>query len=159
MFMGHSLWAQNSATFKVLPGQFHQGGKIIVTVLPDDKKFDVEIKFDVIKKGYVPVPSSLLQGSKTYEFPAEFRTEAGYKHLQEKGTLEIPKAVLKFIKRLDEGDLKQTYLIEVLPTNKKSKIEIMYHPSLPSAGWKQIKLTMISNIPFLGGYELRAEKE
>ncbi len=159
MLLSHSLHADNSEKFNVLPGRFHKGGEIIVTVLPDDKKFDVEIKFGVKKKGYVPVPSSILQGTKTYEFPVEFRTEAGYKTLQEKGTLEIPKAVLKFIKRLDEGELKQAYLIEVLPTNKKSMIEILYHPSLPSAGWKQIKLTMISNIPFLGGYELRAEKE
>lgn len=113
--------------------------------------------YKVKKKDLVPVSSSLLRGSKTFDFPNSFKTVAGYIDLQRKGTMDIPKARLKFLRRGDLGELKDAYFIEVLPTNNKSKIDIVYHPSLPSVGWRSVKITFISPFPILDGYELYAE--
>lgn len=149
--------AQSVAQFKVKPGLLHKKGSITASVLPDQKKYDVLLEYNVKKKSLVPVPASVLKGSKTYEFPLEFRTVKGYEKLEKVKEMTIPKAVLKFVKREDLGDLKGAYFLEVLPTNKKSKIELIYHPSLPSIGWSKVKITFISNIPVLDGYELEAE--
>ena len=149
--------AADEAHYKIKQGQLHDGGKVDVTILPDPKSFMVEMKFDIDKKPMVPVPGKLLKGTTVMEFPLKFKTEAGYKELQTKKAIGIPKAELKFIKRADTGDLKQAYFLEVHPTNKKSKIAIIYHPSLPAAGWRTVKITFLSNIPILDGYEVDAE--
>ena len=145
------------AHYKVLPGRLHRKGKVIIRVLPDTDKYKVQMDFDVKRKDFVPVPAKLLKGATIMEFPNEFRTEAGYLNLVKNKTLEIPKAHLVFVKRLDDGHLKGAYLLEVHPKNKKSKIDIVYHPSLPAVGWKKVKITFISKIPILGGYQLEAE--
>lgn len=147
----------DTASYKVLKGRLHKSGSIEVKILPETKAYQVEIKFDVKRKDFVPVPSSVLKGTKVYEFPQDFRTEAGYKNLEKVKTVEVKKAVINFIKRMDMGDLKAGYLIEVLPKNKKSKIEIFYHPSLPAVGWKRVNLTLLSSLPIVDGYEIRAE--
>lgn len=149
--------AQSSAEYKVSPGSLHKSGNVFITVLPDENLFKVKMDYKVKKKDLVPVSSSLLRGSKTFDFPNSFRTVAGYIDLQKKGSMEIPKAKLNFIRRGDIGELKDAYFIEVLPTNKKSKIDIVYHPSLPSVGWRSVKITFISPFPILDGYELYAE--
>lgn len=147
----------SSAVYRVMPGSLHRKGKVIVTVLPDTDKFKVNMEYDVTKKELVPVPAKLLKGTKVMEFPNEFRTEKGYQELEKKKTMEIPKAVLKFVKKADAGPLKGAYFIEVHPTNKKSKIDIVYHPSIPSVGWNSVKITFISPFPVLDGYILEAE--
>ena len=152
-----NLFAESEAHFKVKRGTLHKKGSVVAKILPEPKKFDVLLEFEVKKKSLVPVPDSLLKGSKTYEFPIEFRTEEGYKKLEKNKELTIPKAILKFVKREDVGDLKDAYFIQVLPTNKKTKIDIVYHPSLPSVGWLSVKITFISSFPVLDGYELEAE--
>jgi hypothetical protein len=149
--------AQSSAEYKVAPGSLHKKGNVFITVLPDEKVFKVKMDYKVKKKDLVPVSSSLLRGSKTFDFPNSFRTVAGYIDLQAKRSIEIPKAKINFVKRGDIGELKNAYFLEVLPTNKKSKIDIVYHPSLPSVGWQSIKITFISPFPILDGYELFAE--
>ncbi len=148
--------AANSANYKVKPGKLHSKGKVIVNILPDIEQFRVKMDFDVKKKGFVPVPAKLLRGSTVMEFPKEFRTEAGYKSLEKKKNISIHKADLRFRKRADVGKLKQAYFFEVRPTNKKTKIEIIYHPSLPSVGWLEVDITFLSKIPVLDGYELEA---
>ena len=60
------------------------------------------------------------------------------------------------MKRGDAGNLKNAYFFQVHPTNKKSKIDIVYHPDLPSVGWLSVDITFLSNIPLLDGYELEA---
>lgn len=148
--------AANSANFKVKPGKLHRKGKVIVNILPDTEKFRVKMDFDVKKKDYVPVPAKLLRGSTVMEFPKKFRTEAGYKELEKKKDMSIYKADLHFVKKGNVGTLKDAYFFEVRPTNKKSKIDIIYHPSLPSVGWLEVDITFLSNIPVLDGYELEA---
>lgn len=148
--------AANSANYKVKPGKLHRKGKVIVNILPDAEQYRVKMDFDVKKKDFVPVPGKLLRGSTVMEFPKKFRTEAGYKELEKKKSISIHKAELHFQKRADVGNLKDAYFFEVRPTNKKSKIDIIYHPSLPSVGWLEVDITFLSNIPVLDGYELEA---
>lgn len=143
--------------YKVLPGQLHRGGKILVNILPDPVKYKVKMEYQVKAKDLVPIPSKLLKGEKVMEFPPEFKTEAGYKGLEKNKQLEIPKARLVFVKRADFGKLKNAYYLQVLPTNKKTKIDIIYHPSLPSVGWGRVVITFISKFPILDGYEIVAE--
>lgn len=157
LFFMTYAFAQTSADYKVLAGKLHKDGSVKVQILPGPQKFKVQMDYNVIKKSWVPVPSSLLKGKTIMEFPEEFRTEAGYQHLEKEKSMDIPKAVLKFVKRADFGNLKNAYYLEVLPINKKTKIDIIYHPSLPSVGWERVKITFISNIPVLDGYELIAQ--
>lgn len=149
-------FAANSANYQVKPGKLHRKGKVIVNILPDTEQFRVKMDFNVKKKEFVPVPAKLLKGSTVMEFPKKFRTEAGYKDLEKKKHMDIHKAELRFIKRQDVGKLKNAYFFEVRPTNKKSKIEIIYHPDLPSVGWLEVDITFLSSIPVLNGYELKA---
>lgn len=151
--------AQNEAHYNVLPGKLHKKGSVAVKVLPSKTSYDVEMDFEVKKKTLVPVPEKLLKGSKVYQFPIKFKTKQGYADLEKSKTMVIPKAVLNFVKRGNFGRLKNAYFIQVLPTNKKSKIDIIYHPSLASVGWARIKITFLSNIPLLHNYELEAEVE
>ncbi|MES2526468.1 MAG: hypothetical protein V4598_05250 [Bdellovibrionota bacterium] len=150
-------FAANSADYQVQPGKLHRKGKVIVNILPDPEKYRVKMDFNVKKKDYVPVPGKLLRGTTIMEFPKEFRTEKGYKNLEKKKKISIHKADLQFIKRADVGKLKDAYFFEVRPTNKKSKIEIIYHPTLPSVGWLEVDITFLSEIPVLNGYELEAK--
>lgn len=148
--------ASNSADYKVKPGKLHKKGTVVVNILPDIEKYRVKMDFDVKKKDFVPVPEKLLKGTTIMEFPQQFRTEAGYKELEKQGKMEIRKAELRFVKRDDIGNLKDAYFFQVRPTNKKSKIDIIYHPDLPSVGWLSVDITFLSNIPVLDGYELEA---
>jgi hypothetical protein len=147
-----------SADYNIKKGKLHEGGKVHVQILPEKDKFKVQMNFAVKKKKYVPVPEKLLKGETVMEFPDEFRTEKGYKHLEADKTMEIPKARLQFVKRVNlDGQKTQGYLLKVLPTNKKTEIEILYHPKLPSVGWEKVEITFISKIPLLDGYEVKAE--
>ena len=157
LFLLSYAFAQTSADYKVLAGQLHKSGKVKVSILPETAKYKVQMDYNVKKKDWVPVPSKLLRGKTVMEFPEEFRTEAGYQNLEKQKSMQIPKAVLKFVKRADFGNLKNAYFIQVLPTNKKTKIDIIYHPSLPSVGWEKVQITFISKIPLLDGYELIAK--
>lgn len=151
----------SSATFadyKITKGKLHEGGKVHVEILPETDKYKVQMTFAVHKKKMVPVPAKLLKGETVMEFPQEFRTEKGYKHLEKDKTMEIPKAHLQFVRRVDiPGQKKQAYLLKVLPTNKKTEIEILYHPNLPAVGWEKVEITFISKIPILDGYEVKAQ--
>lgn len=152
-----NTFSQNAADYSVQKGKLHKDGKVVIVILPDTAKYKVQMKYDVKKKSLVPVPSRLLKGKTVIEFPEIFRTEAGYKALEQNKIMEIPKARLKFIKRGHHKNLKNAYFIEVHPINKKSKIDIIYHPSLPAVGWSRVEITFLSDIPVLNGYELVAE--
>lgn len=71
--------------------------------------------------------------------------------------MDSPKAELRFVKRGDFDGFKDAYYIEILPKNKKSKIDVVYHPSLPAVGWSEVTITFLSNIPVLNGYQLAAK--
>ena len=157
LFFLTGSFASNGADYQVEPGTLHRKGKVMVHVLPGSERYRVKMDFDVKKKEFVPVPGKLLRGSTIMEFPNEFRTEKGYKNLEKKKNISIHKANLRFLKRANVGNLKAAYFFEVLPTNKKSRIKIIYHPKLPSVGWLKVDITFLSEIPVLNGYELEAK--
>jgi hypothetical protein len=157
ILFGTFAYGQNSTFYKVSKGKLHTKGSVVVSILPDKDKFKVEMNYKLKKKRLVPVPEKLLIGKTIMEFPQEFRTERGYKELEKHKTLEIPKANLRFVKRADYGNLRNAYFLEVFPKNKKTKIDIIYHPSIPAVGWSLVEIEFISNIPVLDGYELQAK--
>jgi hypothetical protein len=150
-----SLFA-SGAQYKIISGKLHKKGTAQITVLATASTYQVKLSYSLKEKDFVPVPKKFLRDEKVMEFPPEFRTVDGYKKLEVAKSMSIPKAELHFQKRADFAGLKGAYFVEVRPTNKKSRIYLVYHPSLPDAGWKQVKIRMISKLPLLDGYELVA---
>ena len=146
-----------AADYIIEPGQLHQKGTAKIDILPSTTTLKASMSYDLQAKDFVPVPKKFLQDKKIMEFPPEFRTVKGYQLLEKQKTIKMPKAELKFVKRGMSDGLKDAYFIDVFPTNKKSKITLIYHPSLPDTGWQQITITMISKLPILDGYELKAK--
>lgn len=145
-----------AADYIIEPGQLHQKGTAQIVILPGTGNLKASMSYDLKAKDFVPVPKKFLKDKKVMEFPPEFRTVKGYQQLEKLKTMKVPKAELKFVKRANSGALKDAYFVDVLPTNKKSKISLIYHPSLPDAGWQEITITMISKMPIVDGYELKA---
>lgn len=108
--------------------------------------------YEIKKKALVPIPKKVLHGETVIELPPEFKDKRGYANLERKGIIEIAKARLQFIKKMDWNGMKGAYDIMIVPHNGKSKIEVIYHPSLPAAGWGKVVITFISPYPILNGY-------
>ena len=123
-----------AADYLIAPGKMHQGGSADIVILPDASRYRVRMSYKLKTKDFVPLPKKFLQDAKVMELPREFRTLAGYQQLEKLKRMTMPKAELRFQKRADLPGLRGAYVIEVLPTNKKSRIEIVYHPSLPASG-------------------------
>lgn len=145
-----------AADYIIEPGSLHEKGTAKIAILPSSTTLKTSMSYDLQAKDFVPVPKKFLKAKKIMEFPVEFRTVKGYQALEKAKTMKMPKAELKFVKRAQSGNLKDAYFVDVLPTNKKSKISLIYHPSLPDTGWQEITITMISSIPIVDGYQLKA---
>ncbi len=156
LFLSQSL-TLFAADYIIAPGSLHQKGTAKIVILPSTTTLKTSMSYDLQAKDFVPVPKKFLKDKKTMEFPVEFRTVKGYQQLEKLKVMKMPKAELKFVKRATSGGLKDAYFVDVLPTNKKSKISLIYHPSLPDTGWQEITITMISSIPIVDGYELKAK--
>jgi hypothetical protein len=144
------------AEYKVDAGRLHKRGTAQITVLPSTSTYQVKLSYKLKEKDFIPVPKKFLNDERIMEFPADFRTVTGYSQLEATKKMDTPKAELVFLKRGDFAGLKNAYFVEVRPKNNKSHISLVYHPSLPDAGWQQVKIKMISKIPVLDGYELVA---
>ena len=144
------------ASYEVLEGKLHKGGFITVEVLPDSSKFSVKVQFDIQKKMLVPVPADYLKGDYTLELPLEFKDERGYLELESKGSIDISKAQVKFIKRETIGKWTDAFEAEVLPSNGKFKLRAYYHPDIPAVGWARLDLVFLMDIPMLKNYEIAA---
>lgn len=142
------------ADYSIRPGKLHKGGSAWVEVQPETDKFTVKMTYEIIKKAWVPVPSQHLKGETILDFPPEFRDESGYLELESQGTMDLPNAHLRFLRRTIIGNKQNAYQLLVLPNNGKSKIEIIYHPELPAVGWGNVRITFISEVPLLNGYEV-----
>lgn len=151
MSMAHAV---PKAHYNILAGKLHKGGSAFTEVLPDTSKFTVRMGYQIEKKALAPVPSEYLKGEEIIDLPVQFKDERGYLELETKGTMSIPDGMIKFIKRTTIGDKKDAFLVVVLPKNGKSKIELVYHPELPSVGWGRMQVTFISKVPLLNGYEI-----
>lgn len=155
LFISGGFMTQANAIthYTLKEGKLHKSGKVDVEVKTDEKTMIVNLKYDIDKKALVPIPSKVLKGKKDFEVPLMFKDEKGYQELERVGVMETEKALIKFLGRVHLGDLPNAYSFEILPKNGKSKIEGVYHPSLPGIGWKYVKLKFLGNIPLLSGYE------
>jgi len=153
IFSMNLLAAEDTAHYEILKGKLHRGGSATVKVLPDSDNFVVDLNYKIQKKALVPVPDKHLSGKTTVELPIQYRDERGYLELEEKGTVEIEKARLVYQKRVNVAEYKDAHQILILPSNGKSKTQIIYHPDAPALGWLRVKVIFVSDIPLLNGYE------
>jgi len=152
--MSSALAAIESASYHILKGRLHKGGTATVQITEKDKaKFSAKMSYDINKKALVPIPKKVLQGETIIELPPEFKDKRGYVMLEKKGFMEVPKARLQFIKKMSWKGKENAYDILITPHNGKSMIEVVYHPSLPAAGWGQVIITFLSPYPILNGYK------
>lgn len=155
LIMSQLTSAGEVANYHIEKGKLHSGGRARVVVMENTpEKFIVKLTYEIFKKILVPIPEDQLKGETLFELPAEFRDERGYLELETKGSIELEDATLKFVKRLKWNNLSDAYQVLILPKNGKSKIEAIYHPSIPAAGWAHIKVTFINNIPIFNGYQI-----
>lgn len=147
----------HSAQYTLREGKLHKGGVASVEVLPHDSLFIVKMDYEVFKRSWVPAPAEALKGDTVLELPTQFKDERGYLELETLGSMSIPDAELKFIRRTNLGKYHDAYEALVLPKNGKTKIEVIYHPNVPGAGWAQVRITFISNVPLLNGYQAIAD--
>ena len=142
------------ASYHILKGSLHKGGNAKIEITEkSSKKFSAKMSYDIDKKALVPIPKKVLAGETVIELPPEFKDKRGYAKLEKKGFMEIEKARLQFIKKMTWNGKKDAYDILIIPHNGKSRIEVIYHPSLPAAGWGQVVITFISPYPILDGYK------
>jgi hypothetical protein len=148
-----TLLALESADYHILNGSLHKGGNAKIEITEKSKKkFVAKMSYELIKKLLIPIPSKILKGETIISLPPEFKDQRGYVKLAKLGSMEIDQANLKFIKMTTWNNKSGVYDILILPKNKKSKIEVFYHPSVPAAGWSKVIITFISPYPILNGY-------
>lgn len=158
IFMTNLSVAADIANYHILKGKLHSGGKAQVEITENSQdKFVAKMNYEIYKKILIPIPDDVLKGENIITLPPEFRDERGYMELAIKGTMEIEKARLQFIKRAKWKNFNDAYQIVIFPKNGKSKIEVLYHPSVPAAGWGRVLVTFISNAPILNGYQAYIE--
>ncbi len=146
------------ANYHIEKGKLHSGGSAQVEVLENSpEKFIAKLSYHIQKKILVPIPEDQLKGETVFEFPPEFRDERGYLELETKGVIELEKAKLQFVKRVNWRGLKDAYQVLILPKNGRSKIEAIYHPSIKAAGWGRVLVTFINSIPIFNGYQVVIE--
>lgn len=152
--------ANQVANYQIEKGKLHTGGSARVEVLESSAlKFVAKLNYQIQKKILVPIPEDQLKGETIFEFPPEFRDERGYLELETKGALELEDARILFVKRVSWRGLKDAYQILILPRNGRSKVEVIYHPSIKAAGWGKILVTFINSVPIFNGYQINIEIE
>ncbi len=155
LVLSQLVFAGPVADYTIQKGKLHTGGKARVEIIESSsEKFIVNLSYEIYKKILVPIPDEDLKGESLFQLPSEFRDERGYLELQTKGTMQIEEAKLHFVKRLKWNNLTDAYQILILPNNGRSKIEIIYHPSVKAAGWAKINIVFISKAPILNGYQV-----
>ena len=146
------------ANYKVTEGKLHKGGSASVTVVDNSKAFTLKMNYRLQKKGLVPVSEKHLMGEKAIDLPIQFRDERGYLELEQKKTMEVDGAKLTYLGRTAiNNKLDDAHRMMVTLKNGKGKVEVIYHPELPEAGWHKLTLTFISDIPLLNGYRVTGE--
>lgn len=141
-------------THTVARGKHHKGGEIIIeTIRSNEDSFTARLKYSLKKKFYIPISNEKLKGELEQTLPTSFATLEGYLGLEMNGAMELEKARIEFVERVDVGQFYDSFHFVILPHNKKWKADIWYHPDVDSIGWHQSKITVYT-IPILGEYEL-----
>ncbi len=146
--------AFGKARYQIKEGKLHRNGKASIEVLDDPNLYKVKMDYVINKKKLVPVPSKYLEGETVINLPSLFKDERGYLELEKEKEMEVDGAKLVYLGRTTLREFSDAHKIRVFLKNGKSKIELIYHPTLPGTGWDQIKIIFISDVPLLDGYTI-----
>lgn len=153
-----SQFVHAKANYKIAEGKLHKGGSATVAVVDNAKAHTLKMSYRLQKKGLVPVPSHHLSGETLIDLPVQFKDERGYLELEQKKKMDVEGAKLVYLGRtVINKELDDAHKILVTLKNGKGKVEVIYHPQLPEAGWHKLSLTFISKIPLLDGYQVMGE--
>lgn len=155
-------FAYTKDQFKILRGKLHTGGSLTVetgAVMNQGKDINLMFKYKINKKGLVPVPSEYLQGDYKQVMPVMFLDERGYIELSRVKKMKVPEATLIYLGKTQIGTLQNAHKVKIVADNKKSEIEITYHPHLDGMGWGYLKLTIFTPIPLLGDYVIEGVRQ
>ena len=140
-------------------GKLHKGGSLEIKITErTDTEIKVDIKYDLKKKSFYPIPSKVLKGSTDINLPKEFATEEGYLKLKEQGQIKVKKATVKFLKHVNYQDLYDCYQFQVIPHNGEWVGKFLYHPDVASVGWVIADIT-ITDIPVIGSYRMTSQMQ
>jgi len=145
--------------FKIIPGQFHQGGKVSAHLVSTDTVKNVmllQLDYEVSKKPLVPVPQEYLKGGMSQELPLEFIDERGFLKLEIDKKMELPDATLVHMGRVQLAGLDNAHQVRIIAKNGRSETDVFFHPHLPELGWGKVRLLLHTPIPFLKDYLLEA---
>ncbi len=148
--------ASEMTTFDILPGKLHKGGFLTAEpeMIPNTDSMIIEMKYEILKKGLVPVPSEFLKGSYEQKLPAIFLDERGYLELEKKGSMKIDEATVKHLGKAEYRGMDDAHYVQIIPDNHKSEIFLVYHPAAPGLGWDKVKLVLHTGLPMLDDYVL-----
>ena len=147
-----SLTFSEEIIHDVKRGKHHKSGEVrIETIENGSDSFTAKLKYKIKKKFYIPISNRKLQGELEQKLPNNFSSLEGYLSLEETGSLELEKATIKFIKRVDIGEYYGSFQFQIIPRNNKWKATIWYHPDVKSLGWHRSEITIFA-IPVLGKY-------
>lgn len=148
----------DTLSYKILPGKLHSGGTLDASVLNTDESnnvMEVLIKYEIIKRSFVPVPSDFLKKTMVIELPLEFLDERGYLNLEMKKSIDMGEETLLHAGRVDMGEFKDAHHIRISSKKGTFICDIYYHPSIPELGL--FKMSLILNVSILSNYEVKAE--
>ncbi|MDD4975535.1 MAG: hypothetical protein PHY93_14340 [Bacteriovorax sp.] len=151
--------ASDVAKYIIQEGKLHSGGTAKVDVSQStSEEFVANLNYQIDS-----IPLSIFapqekKKSRTIALPPEFRDERGYLELETKKKMNLDSQYeydLKFVSRVNLKGKMDAYKILILPKNKKSTIEVIYHPSVSGAGWAKVTVTLLSKYEQINGYQIR----
>lgn len=159
LFITSSIFAGiDSLKYKITPGEYHSGGTLEAVVGKIDttlQTMEVQIKYNVIKKSYIPAPGSMLKNIFVFELPLDFQDERGYLNLERGKIIENDKVSAKHVGRVNLGKLTNAHHVKITGKNGKYVCDVYYHPSIPELGWSKLGLWL--NLSLLSNYQLNAD--
>jgi len=133
-------------------GKLHKGGTITISIQnKTEDSFFALLKYDLKVKALVPIPKKFLKGDLLQPLPISFESEYGYLQLEEAGKMDVTKAKLVHMGRVDMKSYPNAHKVKIIPTNNQWVGVIYYHPSVDSIGWLRAEITLI-DIPIVGDY-------
>ncbi|HLW56975.1 MAG TPA: hypothetical protein VKY27_06290 [Bacteriovoracaceae bacterium] len=148
---------RSTASYVFSQGTLHQGGNATIEVVDHPDLFKIRLSYSLKKKLLVPVPEKYLNGEFTLELPPQFKEETGYLKLEKMKSMDTQKAKLVHSGRRDFYEYTGAHLVHIHLYNGRGEAQILYHPSLPAAGWAEVKLMIKTELPLLENYTLMAE--
>ena len=160
MVIAMNVFASEPSTFDILPGKLHKGGSLIAEAIPTQAKETINIKMDyeIIKRGYVPVPSHYLKGVHYQPLDSKFLDESGYLELETLGSMDIGEAKILHLGRIQYNEHSDAHYIHILPHNGKSELFLVYHPTIQGLGWDNLRLILHTDAPILRDYLIEGKQ-